>query len=534
MKEQLPFLLQKLNKRVNISFVVLILLLTYALLVRVAFWYDGTIPFQFDHGKDMIAVLYMLKTYTPALIGPWTSIPGLFFGPGWYYLLAPSVILGGYSPLAPVAMMTLLVLLQIYIAYLYFGKEEAIIMAAAPFWLSISTSAWNPFPMTVVTQAVILCLMYAKKQKILSPKLAVILGISASAGFHFSAAFAIFYPVVALVLLITWKVQLSWKSIIAGLFGFILPFLPQLMFEVRHDFVQTQAVISYFQEGESHAISTEKITDVLYTFYGEARSGFLGQYNGLPKTAVDTYNFAVLGLLVIAGIAAYRKKDPQVRQRTTLLLTFVGISLTGFFFLHFNVWYLYPLIPVVVLWVGSVLRTLPRWIAMSILLLLLFNPIFSLRYMQQENRAELRDNYAFLPVKQEALSLIREKAAGRPFASYHFLPDVYDFPYQYLYFMQAEQGQPLPVEFSYRPNTDAYITQKPALLELYDQQQGDPEVIFFIIEKGAEENAGNAVFESWWGDQQYGEVVEEISISPQLTLRVATPATAEAELTITE
>ena len=56
----------------------LIILLLFVLATRAVYILSGVIPFSFDHGKDSLAVMHMLTTKSPALIGPWTSIPACF------------------------------------------------------------------------------------------------------------------------------------------------------------------------------------------------------------------------------------------------------------------------------------------------------------------------------------------------------------------------------------------------------------------------------------------------------------------------
>ena len=142
----------------------LFLILCFSLLTHYFLLKAGVINFQFDHGKDSLAVMDMWLNKNLKLIGPWTSIPGLYFGPAWYYLLLPAFVIGGWSPVAPVWMMTFLLLLQIYLIYHYFGKEEAIIMATAPLWFSISTSSWNPFPMTFISLIILIVLKKIKEK----------------------------------------------------------------------------------------------------------------------------------------------------------------------------------------------------------------------------------------------------------------------------------------------------------------------------------------------------------------------------------
>src|SRR3989344_6959022 len=101
-------------------------LLAWAAFTRLPLIISGIIPFSFDHGRDSLAVLHLIKTLNPVFIGPWTSIPGLFFGPSWYYLLTPAYFLSQGNPVSAVWLMFFLGLIQIALAYKYFGVYEAI------------------------------------------------------------------------------------------------------------------------------------------------------------------------------------------------------------------------------------------------------------------------------------------------------------------------------------------------------------------------------------------------------------------------
>ena len=125
----------------------LVFLLLFALATRLPHLFGYNIPFSFDHGRDSLAVLDLIKTGTLKFIGPWTSIQGLFFGPLWYYLLAPLYWLLNGNPLAGPLTMQIIGLITIGLAFKYFGIYEAIIFASAPIFTIISVSAANPFPM---------------------------------------------------------------------------------------------------------------------------------------------------------------------------------------------------------------------------------------------------------------------------------------------------------------------------------------------------------------------------------------------------
>ena len=497
----------------------LALLLIFGLAVRLVFWVDGTIPFAFDHGKDSLATMYMVVTRSPAFIGPWTSIPGLYNGPGWYYLLAPALWIAGFNPVASVAVMTVLVLIQIYLASKYFGWFEALIIATAPFWIHISISAWNPFPMTLVSLLMLRTLFQIMEKKEVTRKQAGWLGLLTGIGFYFSAAFAIYYPFIFGSIFWLKRCKVSLASIGWAAVGVIVPFLPQLAFEVKHNFVETRAVLAYFAQGESHVLSYEKVVLVIRTVLGETQNAVLPALAGMLEPVHKVIQLLLIGALICIAVIQY-KKSAELRDRVVLTVIFTTIPIIGYFFLHFNVWYIYAIMPVWVLLVAEVLRRAPKFAQVIFVCLFLLSPVFRINQYLNGNRQELRESNVFLPVKLKAIETIREKASGRPFASYHFHSDIYDFAYQYLYFMQALAGKELPTEFSYKPGESIYVVQKPALLAAVGTEPNrTPAVIFYVVEQ----TANTELLERWWGDQVYGEITETIELSPKVTLYVATP-----------
>jgi len=124
---------------------------------------------------------------------------------------------------------------------------------------------------------------------------------------------------------------------------------------------------------------------------------------------------------------------------------------------------------------------------------------------------------AFLPVKLQALNYIYDQAQDRPFSSYQYLPNIYDYAYQYLYFWQGFKGRPLPVEFSYKPGEINYVSEKSSLLARLPARQGyagQAETIFLIIEKP--ENFWHYPLQRWLGNIKYSEIVSKKEFGPEL------------------
>lgn len=448
----------------------MIWLLVWAALTRLPLILSGTMLFGFDQGRDALAVLHLVKTLNPVFIGPWTSIPGLFFGPGWYYLLTPAYLLLQGNPLAGAWTMFFLSLIIIVLAYKYLGIYEAIIVSAAPLWLQLATGAGNAFPMILI--GLLLVIILKKNQPLL---LGLVLGL----GFHFSSALAILW-----LLIIPWLIKPKyWLKLTLGIF---IAFIPQLLFELKHNFSQTQAVINYFTAGESQHINPGKIALVTQSIIHELNLAILPD----------------LPWLIGIGIAAIMVGMILAPKIGVLIL----IPLIGFWWLHFNPWYVYGLAPLAVAAVGKTLRLLPKSLVCLLLLLLLINSWFK--------PTRPANHKGFLTTKLQALNYIYEKSNGQPFSSYHYHPEIYDFAYQYLYIWQAFKGKPLPVEFSYQPGAPVYIPEKDRLLSLLPKPNGQPEVIFLIIEKP--DNIWHYPFESWLKQIPYSVVVDKKIIGPEL------------------
>jgi len=482
----------------------LILLLLFAAATRLPYIFPNTIPFSFDHGKDSIAVLHLIKTYSLKFIGPWTSIPGLFFGPGWYYLLAPAYIIANGHPLSGPILMLILGLIQIWLAYKYLGKEEAIIMATAPIWIILSTGAANPFPMTLITLLILILLKQIEKKRKISLKQIIYLGLLISLGFHFSSALAIFYVVIIPLILLIRKIKLGIKKITAGIVAFFVPFIPQLLFEVKNNFLQFKSLIAYFTEGESQNITPGKISVVNQSVLHELGLGILPEIGWLYYLAT--------GLLITSLIYTLIKKKlwPFWLEIGILII----VPTIGFWFLHYNVWYVYGLLPIAVATAGYVLRSAPKLITIPYFVLLFIFPFYGLYQHYNVSVKTVKNGRSFLPIKMKVLEYVYQQAGNKPFSSYQYTPEIYDYDYQYLYFWQAFKGKPLPVEFSYKPGEISYVTEKTDLLKKFPKNNNEPEKIFLII--GKPENKYHYPLNEWLGNIKYKKIVNKKVFSEEV------------------
>lgn len=461
---------------------------------------DSVIPFQFDHGKDSLAVMDMWLNKNLKLIGPWTSIPGLYFGPAWYYLILPAFVIGAWNPISPVWLMVFLLLVQVYLAYRYLGKEEAFIMATAPLWLIISTSAWNPFPMTLLSLIILIFLKTIKEKKNASWQQLFLLFFTASLGCHFSTAFAILYPVFIVFSFFINKLKLTFKEICLSIFAYAIPFFPQVLFELTHNFLETKAILAYFKVGEAHSFGLDKIKIVFDGLLGQFKITVLPDFYYPELKFLNNLTFIFfISLIIFAFLKKYKKshllKDNQIFKMPKEYLFWLTSTFLIYLFLHYNVWYLLGLAPLMVMIAGDILRFNNKYLKSIFILFLIASLFTKIVYFENNDKDKLSKISNFLPAKVEAINLIRKDAAGLDFNSYQYSPDIYDFSYQYIYFWQALHGEKLPADFSYQPAEVTYVVQKNDLLNYFDHSSNKAQLNYFIVEPASVSDYQQA----WWG-----------------------------------
>lgn len=505
----------------------LFFLLSSALLIRYLYIKDGVLPFSFDHGKDSLAVMDLVLNLKLKFIGPWTSISGLYFGPLWYYLLAPFYLAFGMDPVAGAYAMIFLGLLQIYLLYRYFGFTPAFIFTFGSYWISLSKSAWNPFPMSLLSILIAILLkkqielrlaqLLKKKSNFfeLDNKLIFGLFFVASLGFHFSTAYAIFYPICIVLTLAYFKFWPSLKNLLTASIGFVIPFVPQLLFELKNNFMQTRAVITYLQTGgTSEPFSLHKLYNVFHTAVFEIIQGV--SFNLRFFSSKGYFLIALFIILYLSYIFYKNIKQTKLIYNFTIALIFTLIPLLGFSLLHFNVWYLLAIVPFWLIFFSQIYDLMPKIVRFSFYILFLISAFLSYREFKYEEIDIQKYNPEFLNVKKEIISYIRTETMDQDFKVFVYVPYVYDYAYQYLFFVDALNGKKLPIEFSHQSGEHSYVVEKERILNYFGENldtylskaQSSQNISVFLISTQGEHNK---LKEHWFDRQknEHGEVVKE-------------------------
>lgn len=230
----------------------LILILFFAFFLRAQESISGNYLFLLDQGRDMMDVKSIVFDGKLTLRGPYTGLQGVFQGPLWYYLLAiPTFLLRG-DPIGTVWLMLILSMLVVVTSYHWIGKQfgvvtgliAAFLLAFSPQAIAASTYSWNPHPLWILILLYIIFFYNATRGNFKHYLLALPV---ISLMFHFETALAVFVLVATVLYIIIFK-----KSHVKSkyfLFGILLSgllFLPQVLFDFRHDFIMTRSIVKIF------------------------------------------------------------------------------------------------------------------------------------------------------------------------------------------------------------------------------------------------------------------------------------------------
>lgn len=236
----------------------LVIMVIFAFAVRSTFLWRDFI-FVYDQGRDALEVSKILHGDL-TLIGPTTGLSGVFLGPFFYYLLTPLYFLGQGNPIIPAYVFVFIFSLAIFPIF-YLSKKISGIWAGvfAVYFFTFSFvqflfSRWlsNPTPLPLVALLMFVAVLKAleTEKRIWFLSVGVLLGVC----LQLEAANAFFLiPVLVVILLVEWRKRILKYTplVLASALGLVVTLIPQLIFEVKHHFLSTQALLTSFQSGQT-------------------------------------------------------------------------------------------------------------------------------------------------------------------------------------------------------------------------------------------------------------------------------------------
>lgn len=432
------------KKFFTILFVVFILFLGVGL--RAQETLSHNFLFLLDQGRDMMEVKNIFYDHHFTLIGPSTSLRGVFQGPLWYYLLGlPTFIFGG-DPWGGVFLMLIISIATIVVAYFwmkfFFGEKAGIItlflFAISPEAAAAATYVWNPHPMWLLIVTYIFSFYGVINRSI---KFNLMLWPLIGLMFHFQTALAVFILAssVTYIFIFNRKVIFN-KYFLAGVTLLLCTFLPQILFDLRHDFLMTKSILSIFGgseqglfvSGENHGYF-DLVNAHVVSFYNNFRSAFVaeGYLKYFPDFAIG---IIILVFLFVNRIKLFSKKESLF---ILALSRFILIVLMLSFIYPFPIryWFLTGFQSFYLILLGLILSKFyinlwGRVILAVFFVVLIFNSFqrIDLLYFNPPNDGGAEK----IKGKLGAIDFIYNDANGVPFGLLVFTPAVYTYAYDYL------------------------------------------------------------------------------------------------------
>lgn len=410
--------------------------------------------FLLDQGRDMMAVKQIVYDHRLTLIGPYTSLGGVFQGPLWYYLLAiPTIIFNG-DPWGAVLLMLVISMSVVIVAYLIVKKlagETSALFTAFLFGVSpeagaAATFAWNPHPMWLII-VVYICSLYATVYR--NPKYQLFLWPVIALSFHFQTAMGVFLLVSTIIFLALFHRNFfKNRYLIYGLLGALLLLSPQILFELRHDFLMTRSILKLasgssqglFAGGENYGY-VSLVSFHMYELIINFRSAFL--HNDASRGL--SFLFFIIIFYKLHKGDLLNKEKQFISLCTTVVLIVIVLALIypyplrSWFLTGFGGFYLF----IVGILLGSLWRTKKGKLLIVCILLLSSLTIIKridMLYIHPPDDGGV----AKIKGKVDAIDSIYADAYGKQFGLLVFTPPVSTDAYDYLTWWRGNQYGYIP------------------------------------------------------------------------------------------
>jgi len=404
--------------------IILILILGLALFLRVYRTQDF-LGFWFDQGRDAKVIWEFIHNGKFFLVGPVTGIAGIFRGPWYYWLITPFYWLGNGNPVWPAVFLSLTTVFAIYLVYKITSRVAdsrvgllAAFIAAVSFPL-MHASRWlsNPTPMFVISMLLVYFLF-----KVLDGKkwAWIAVGFLFGQAMQFGSATEIFIIPALIIYFFNKPTRPDLKILTFSLLAVLICFLPQIIFDFRHQGILSQNIVKFFIADKSFQLSFLDTLKVRLPFYVNTFSSKL-----FPTNLLAAYLF-----LPLAALHLRHKKSAHFN----LLLTLFATPLIGMLFFHGNEGNVYDyyftffyLIFVIIFTV--LLSRLGKIAVAAFLLVFLYQNLTQMQIFFSRQYP----GYISLTPMLQAIDWIYKDANDRPFNSDAYVPPIIPHAYDYVF-----------------------------------------------------------------------------------------------------
>lgn len=448
---------------------VLYLIILVGSFLRLQGVFTNSFAFTYDVGRDMLSLWNIVYNHKIILIGATTGLPGVFYGPWWYYLLAPFFIIFSGNPQGIALTMSFIGILTIIFGFIFgkrlggnfLGLSLAAVISVSPVMVSLSAQIWNPnvAPLFVVLILLILNELHKKDKS----KYYFLLGLLLAFNIDLEIVFGLLLSIgIILSIIFTLKRKISIKSIFYFALGGLIIFAPRIFFELRHQFLMTKSFISFFSGGNS----SYDVSTILNTFISRLNILF-DQFSSTLAAENKFIGLFILLFISFTLLFLYRKADVLIKKFISTSILVIFVFLLGTIFFSHDIWphYLVGLPVFYILLFSLSLYLVYRKISnnfISVLILLIvvvinFNPV---NIIQNLTRPLWEGDASVYRNQIAVVDYVYKEAKGKGFKYVVYTPPLYDYTYQYLFMWYG------PKTYHYSPAVQsnlAYFILEPDL-----------------------------------------------------------------------
>jgi 4-amino-4-deoxy-L-arabinose transferase-like glycosyltransferase len=313
-----------------LKYLPIILILGLAFFLRT---YKAEELFNYAHDNDLAGwiVKDIIVNHHLRLIGQQTSVTGVFIGSLFYYLQIPFYLIGKMDPFPVVFLTIILGTFSVFSFYFVFSKMfgkkagliGAVIYAVSEMIVFTDREIVPTMPVMIWTVWYLydLYVIYKGKQKIGF----ILFGVLIALVWHINLALYVISPLAILAWIFS-KKKLQWKYFFLGAGILVILSSPLFVFEARHNFQQTRAVVASLMPGRNPTTQMvtgwTKVSRVMQYVNRNATYIFFPSISGVP---------ASLTVFLLVGIFLLLLATKKVSKSMAFIMVLWQLLYIGFF-----------------------------------------------------------------------------------------------------------------------------------------------------------------------------------------------------------
>ena len=425
----------------------LLIILTIGSWLRLSGIISNSFAFTYDVGRDMLAVENIVVNHKATLIGQTTGVEGIFYGPWWNLMLSVPFFISSGNPQGIAFFMGIIGIITILLGYIvgekiggvFLGIIFSAFISFSSVMVLTSSQIWNPNPIPFFVLLVFLMLYmisFDSKHKTSKVKYVLLLGFLLGIIIDMEIVFGIlFFLGICISLILIFRKKLRIDEILFFVLGILFIFSPRIIFEIRHNFLMTKALIGVFSSGLMSA-KNFSIFDALSSKLGS----LLNLWNATLSGDNSMVGFILITFVFLSLIFFYKKIENTQKQFIQTVLIVIATFLIGITFFNQAVWFHYLvgvpvfyilLISLVINQIRIVLRK--SWIIFFILFVLFWVNLNPMQVLSNISEPLWEGNAAVYRNQVAVLDYVYKHAKGKSFNYIVYTPAVHSYSYRYLF-----------------------------------------------------------------------------------------------------